>query len=114
MYLGGEPWELNLVHGSGAGPYEELQLVRRQAQFIRSTLPGNFQESILHAGFYKGLATSNFLGSFGKPNGILSLNEDQIIPEETSALHLSGDLAWVSPTIVLGPVSRRFPTGPCD
>ena len=108
VYLGGDPWELNLVHGSGAGPYEELHLLRRQRHLIRSSLPGTHTETVVHSGFYRGVSSSSFLGSFGRSGGILSSDESLVIPEETSALHLTGDLAWVSPTIVFGPVTRRF------
>lgn len=108
VYLGGdEPWSLNLTHGVGIGPYEELHLLRRTRYRIPTTRPGVGFEYGLTFGFYRGLFRSEKFGAWRSPAAPPD-RDGSPVPEGTSALHLYGDRDRVSPTLVLGSVARRF------
>lgn len=111
VYLGGEePWDLNLVHGPGAGPLEEQHLLRRTRYRVASTLAGVEGEVGMTFGFYDGALESAPLGGApGQPARLVGPTGGPVAPG-TSALHLYGDVGNVSPTPVLGPVFRRYLT----
>lgn len=105
VYLGGaEPWHLNLVHGVGAHPLEELFQLRRTRHAMGSDIPGVVNEYGLTFGFYEGiLDTPHLAAGPTRPGGAP-------IAPGTSALHLFGDVGNVTPTPVLGPVYRSYVT----
>lgn len=111
VYLGGEdPWYLNLVHGIGAGRYEELHLVRRTRYARASDLPGVSEEVGLAFGYYDGIFDSDRFGdAAGDPGHLLRPTGEALAPR-SAALHLSGDVGNVTPTLVFGPVFRSFVT----
>lgn len=111
VYLGGErPWYLNLVHGVGAGPFDELHHLRRTRYRLDGGPPGAPGEHALWFGFYAGLLTSPPFRPFGAGSDPPRRPEGDTVPERTSALHLYGDVEDVSPTVVLGPVFRSYVT----
>jgi hypothetical protein len=110
VYLGGDPWYLNLTHGSGAGPFDELHHLRRARMLAPSTLPGGegAMDGRLWFGFYSGVLDAPPLQA-----GVASRRHPQRptgeeVTDLTSALHLYGDVTNVSPAPVLGPVYRSY------
>lgn len=111
VFLGGdEPWKLNLVHGTGAGRYEELFHLRRTRYAIPSGLGGIENEYGLTFGFYDGIFQSAKFGSASGDPGRVPDSTGEIVPEGCAALHLYGDTSQVTPAPVFGPVFRRYVT----
>jgi hypothetical protein len=111
IFLGGdEPWNLNLVHGIGAGPFEELFHLRRTRYQMDSHLPGVTAEHGLTFGFYDGIFKSAKFGSATGDPGRFPAPGGGVVSGATSALHLYGDVDNVTPVPVLGPVFRNFVT----
>lgn len=110
VYLGGDdPWFLNLVHGVGAGVYEELFQLRRARYLYDSQLGGVTKEVGMTFGIYEGILDSPKFFSVRKPRNYPRAggrNED--VSDRTAALHLYGDVFNVQPTVVLGPVFRSY------
>jgi hypothetical protein len=106
IYLGGEePWYFNLVHGLGRRRYEELFQLRRARYRIADPPPGVGQEIGFMFGFYTGVLGSPQLG--GQGNALPRLGAGPV-PGGTAALHLYGDTANVTPTLVLGAGYRAY------
>lgn len=111
VYLGGrEPWQLNLTHGAGAGRYEELFQLRRTRYAVEPRVPGFEHEWAMFFGFYEGLFRSEKFGDARSAGDYVGDPRLGRVRDRTAALHLWGDLAYVSPTVVLGPVFRRYVT----
>ncbi len=112
VYLGGEqPWYLNLVHGIGAGPYEEMFQLRRTRYRMKSDLDGIANEYGLTFGFYDGIRASAKFGSAAAPGDYpRPVPGTGSVGDGTGAVHLMGDVGNVSPTVVLGPAYRSFVT----
>jgi hypothetical protein len=111
VYLGGrKPWFLHLVHGIGAGPFEELFHLRRARYLFESPLPGVTKEIGMYFGFYDGLLDSKKFASMRSPNRYPRGNNLPDVVDQTSLLHLYGDIHNVSPTLVLGPAFRSYVT----
>src|SRR5690606_7445894 len=110
VYLGGEdPWYLQLVHGVGAGVYEELFHLRRARYLYDSQLPGVTKEVGMTFGLYDGILESDKFFSVRKPrNYPRAGGRHEDVSDRTSALHLYGDVFNVQPTVVLGPVFRSY------
>jgi hypothetical protein len=110
VFMGGaDSWYLNLTHGLGTGPLEELFQLRRARYRMESDLPGVLHEYGMTFGFYEGLLDSAKFGSAASPAVYPRPGStgDAVEPG-TSALHLYGDVENVTPTIVLGPVFRSY------
>jgi hypothetical protein len=109
VYLGGpDPWFLQLTFGSGTvNPLEEHGLLRRIAYVLPvSQLGAEFQEKLQLFGFARGIARLAMLGSAG--DRWTSPSTGEPVSERTALLHLSGNARMPAPTVVLGPVYRRF------
>lgn len=108
---GGRPWFLNLVHGAGSGPHEELYHLRRTRMVSPSKIPGIKNECGIFFGFYDGILRSPKFGrGAGKPGGLVRPVTGEPVTDRTAALHLYGDVFNASPTVVLGPVFRSYVT----
>lgn len=106
VYLGGpEPWYLNLTHGTGAGPFDELFLLRRARHRIAESSPPRHR---LWFGLYGGLFSEPAFQAAGPGADPPTRPDGAAVPEETAAVHLSGNVDDVSPTLVLGPVARAW------
>jgi hypothetical protein len=111
VFLGGEdPWHLNLVHGVGAHPYEELHHLRRTRYALPTDMPGGTHEYGLTFGFYDGILASEKFGAAAGVPGALTRPGGEPVSEGTAALHLYGDTNHTTPTPVLGPVFRSYVT----
>ncbi|MBI4871146.1 MAG: hypothetical protein HY814_06225 [Candidatus Riflebacteria bacterium] len=109
VYLGGpDPWFLQLTLGAGLlNPLEEHGLLRRAAYVLPgSSLGEGFQEKIYFFGFARGAGELAMLGRARARWRSPSTGEE--VSERTSLLHLSGNARSPGPTVVLGPVFRRF------
>ncbi|MBI3892879.1 MAG: hypothetical protein HY303_15265, partial [Candidatus Wallbacteria bacterium] len=107
--LGGpDPWFLNLTLGSGRqSPLEEHHLLRRLEYVFPSPLLGtSFEQKSVLLGFAQGVTKLPWIG--GSRSSFRSPSTDAVVPERTSFLHLAGDLSGVTPSIVFGPVFRRY------
>jgi hypothetical protein len=111
VFLGGaDPWYLNLVHGVGAHPYEELHHLRRTRYALPTDLPGGTHEYGLTFGFYEGVLDSEKFGAAAGVPGAMQRPSGASISAGTAALHLYGDTDHTTPTPVLGPVFRSYVT----
>ena len=110
VYLGGEPWYLNLVHGSGAGPFDELHHLRRVRMLAPTTIAGGegAMDGRLWFGFYSGVLEAPPLQAGVAARRVPRRPSGEEVTDLTSALHLYGDVFNVSPTPVLGPVYRSY------
>lgn len=109
VFLGGTaPWNLNLVHGTGVGRFDELFHLRRTRYQMPAEVDPSRVEFPLFFGFYDGVLEGPVFHPPGLPKDILTRGDGSEVPPETSALHLFGDVADVSPTVVLGPVFRSY------
>lgn len=109
VYLGGpDPWFLQLTFGAGTvNPLEEHGLLRRIAYVApTSGLGSEFQEKFQLFGFARGISRLAMLGSAG--DRWTSPATGEPVSERTALLHLSGNARMPAPTLVLGPVYRRF------
>lgn len=112
VYLGGnDGWYLNLAHGIGAAPWEELFLLRRTRYRMDSELDGIRYEYGLTFGFYDGILRSAKFGSNADPGGGFRYpGNNERVRDRTSALHLFGDVENMTPTVVLGSAFRSYVT----
>lgn len=110
VFLGGEPWYLNLVHGSGAGPFDELHHLRRVRMMAPTTIAGGegAMDGRIWFGFYTGVLEAPPLQAGVSSRRAPSRPSGGEVTDLTSALHLYGDIHNVSPTPVLGPVYRSY------
>lgn len=109
VFLGGDrPWNLPLVHGSGAGPYDELFHLRRTQYQRPASLPGFETEHWLWFGTYRGILDGPMFHPFADSPHDLRTPDGLELSDRSPPFHLFGDVGNVSPTVVLGNVFRSY------
>lgn len=109
VFLGGDrDWNLSLVHGAGAGPFDELFHLRRAPYQTEAGLSGFERETWIWFGMYQDIFANALFRPLPDQVRELTFPDGSPVSDRTPPMHLYGDVGNVSPTVVLGNAFRSF------